>query len=109
MTACCPPGIRGAGRALGLEGDRSVHSDEPPTIDENSGLGGLGFSSQPGDDQVPPPLITRPQPRRRNLRSRVSGSDLIFRGVLRGGGAWVLVLMVLVGAFLAYRASQALH
>jgi phosphate transport system permease protein len=39
----------------------------------------------------------------------VSGSDLVFRGVLRAGGAWVLVIMVLVGAFLAYRASQALH
>jgi phosphate transport system permease protein len=33
----------------------------------------------------------------------------VFRGVLRASGAWVLVIMVLVGAFLAYRAGQALH
>jgi phosphate transport system permease protein len=38
----------------------------------------------------------------------MSGSDLVFRGVLRAGGGWVLILMVLVGAFLAYRAGQAL-
>jgi phosphate transport system permease protein len=34
---------------------------------------------------------------------------MVFRGVLRAGGAWVLVIMVLVGAFLASRAFQALH
>jgi phosphate transport system permease protein len=39
----------------------------------------------------------------------VSGQDLVFRGVLRGSGAWVLILMLLVGSFLAYRAAQALR
>jgi phosphate transport system permease protein len=38
----------------------------------------------------------------------MSTQDLVFRGVLRGSGAWVLILMVLVGTFLAYRAAQAL-
>jgi phosphate transport system permease protein len=37
----------------------------------------------------------------------MSAQDLVFRGVLRGGGAWVLILMVLVGTFLAYRAVEA--
>lgn len=36
-------------------------------------------------------------------------SDKVFRGVIRGGGSTVLVIMVLVGSFLAYRASQALN
>jgi phosphate transport system permease protein len=34
---------------------------------------------------------------------------MVFRGILRGGGTWVLVLMMMVGSFLAYRAWQALH
>jgi phosphate transport system permease protein len=39
----------------------------------------------------------------------MSTQDLVFRGVLRGSGAWVLVIMILVGAFLAYRGVQALR
>ncbi|MGW2549879.1 phosphate ABC transporter permease subunit PstC [Streptomyces sp. NPDC001635] len=35
-------------------------------------------------------------------------SDRVFRGVLRGGGAFVLAIMLLVGGFLTYRAWQAL-
>lgn len=46
---------------------------------------------------------------RRNLTARLSASDRAFRGVARVGGLLVLALMVLVGAFLAYRAAQALH
>lgn len=34
--------------------------------------------------------------------------DKIFRGIIRAGGSVVLVIMILVGAFLAYRASVAL-
>ncbi|MDO0935883.1 phosphate ABC transporter permease subunit PstC [Streptomyces sp. DG2A-72] len=34
--------------------------------------------------------------------------DRVFRGVLRGGGALVLAIMLLVGGFLTYRAWQAL-
>lgn len=45
----------------------------------------------------------------RKLSARLSGSDRAFRAVARGGGVVVLVLLGLVGAFLFYRASQALH
>lgn len=48
-------------------------------------------------------------PARRNLRARLSTSDRVFRGVARGGGLLVLVLMALVGTFLAFRALQALR
>jgi len=37
------------------------------------------------------------------------GSDKVFRGVIRAGGSVVLIIMVLVGSFLAFRASQALN
>jgi phosphate transport system permease protein len=43
------------------------------------------------------------------LTSRLSGSDYVFRAVARGGGLTVLVLMVAVGSFLAFRGAQALH
>jgi phosphate transport system permease protein len=52
-------------------------------------------------EQLPPTPL--------KLSSRLSTSDLAFRAVARGGGLAVLVLMVAVGAFLAYRATQALH
>jgi phosphate transport system permease protein len=38
----------------------------------------------------------------------LSPSDLIFRAIARGGGSVVLIIMIMVGTFLAYRASQAL-
>lgn len=47
--------------------------------------------------------------RARRTRAKVGPVDLVFRGVARSGGALVLVIMVLVGSFLAYRAWQALH
>jgi len=47
--------------------------------------------------------------RGRSLRSRSSGSDLVFRVILTSGGTFVLVLMVLVGTFLFYRSYNALH
>ena len=47
--------------------------------------------------------------RPRKLTARLSGSDRTFRGIATAGGAFVLVLMSLVGTFLAYRAWQALH
>ena len=46
---------------------------------------------------------------RRQLAANPGPADRTFRGVARGGGMLVLVLMVLVGTFLAYRAAQALH
>lgn len=45
----------------------------------------------------------------RNLRSRLSVSDLVFRAIARAGGSVALVIMILVGTFLAYRAYPALH
>ncbi len=48
-----------------------------------------------------------PKPRR--LKSNVGTADKVFRGAARCGGAIVLLLMVLVGTFLAYRAAKALH
>lgn len=45
----------------------------------------------------------------RDLKARLSASDRAFRGVARGGGVVVLVLLGLVGTFLFYRAFQALH
>ncbi|HSR86369.1 MAG TPA: phosphate ABC transporter permease subunit PstC [Streptosporangiaceae bacterium] len=45
----------------------------------------------------------------RKLSARLSTSDLAFRAIARGGGVVVLVLLGLVGTFLFYRASQALH
>ena len=61
--------------------------------------------------EEPPRRPGRPEhaPRKRNLRSRLSVSDLVFRGIARAGGSMALVIMVLVGTFLAYRAYQALH
>ena len=45
----------------------------------------------------------------RKLSARLNASDRAFRGIARGGGIVVLVLLGLVGTFLFYRASQALH
>ncbi len=45
----------------------------------------------------------------RKLSARLSASDRAFRGIARAGGVVVLVLLGLVGTFLFYRASQALH
>jgi phosphate transport system permease protein len=39
----------------------------------------------------------------------VSGSDLLFRSVLRSGGSVALLLMIGVGSFLTFNAWQALH
>src|SRR5215468_1846798 len=45
----------------------------------------------------------------RNLKARLSGPDRLFRGFARAGGVAVLILMIMVGAFLAYRALDALQ
>src|SRR5262245_34035166 len=45
---------------------------------------------------------------RRSLKSRPSKADLAFRQVATGSGVIVLVIMLLVGSFLALRAVQAL-
>ena len=54
-------------------------------------------------------LTSAPPPTRRTLKANVGPADRAFRGIASGGGALVLVIMVLVGTFLAYRAAQALE
>lgn len=46
---------------------------------------------------------------RRDLTARLNSSDRVFRAIARAGGTVVLVLMGLVGTFLAYRAWDALR
>jgi phosphate transport system permease protein len=48
-------------------------------------------------------------PPRRNLKSRLNRSDVVFRVIARAGGSVMLVIMLLIGGFLAFRAAQALH
>jgi len=108
-----PEGRVSIGASEAKEGS-SVHDDEPTEAIDNAGLVGLGFPPREAADPAAGaggPSAARPgryEQRRRNLRSRKSASDLVFRGVLRGGGAWVLVIMILVGSFLGYRAVTAL-
>jgi phosphate transport system permease protein len=45
----------------------------------------------------------------RKLTTKLSASDHAFRWIARGGGVLVLALMLAVGSFLAFRATQALH
>ena len=72
------------------------------------------FRTQPPqtsqDDEPPPtPQYEGPPQTPRKLTGRLSTSDYLFRAVARSGGLVVLVLMVAVGSFLAFRATQALH
>ena len=54
----------------------------------------------------PGPGVAEP---RRRLVAKRSPADLIFRGTVRSGGLAVLAIMLMVGVFLSYRATQALH
>jgi phosphate transport system permease protein len=56
----------------------------------------------------PGPVADVPQTRRR-LVANAGPADKLFRGVARSGGGAVLVLMVMVGIFLTYRAWEALR
>ena len=66
------------------------------------------ITESPGGEPTPRSVAQRP-PGRRNLKAKLSRSDLVFRAIARAGGLFVLVLMLLVGTFLAYRALKALH
>jgi phosphate transport system permease protein len=63
------------------------------------------FSTQPPQNQHEAQPPQAPQ----KLTSKLSASDYLFRAIARSGGLLVLVLMVAVGSFLAYRGAQALH
>lgn len=59
---------------------------------------------------VMPPVVEQAETPEERRRIRPSGGvDLIYRVVLRGGGALVLLLMTLVGVFLFEKASRALN
>ncbi|MGW2559875.1 phosphate ABC transporter permease subunit PstC [Streptomyces sp. NPDC001514] len=60
---------------------------------------GVGQPSGPGPDPLDAPRV---------VRGRDVPADRVFRGAARGSGAVVLVIMLLVGVFLTYRAAQAL-
>ena len=81
-------------------------------VSEDSTVGG---PSADGSGLVPeaPALGDRGDasrtPTPRSLKSRMSRSDLTFRGILGTGGTLVLVLEVLVGTFLGIKAWPALH
>jgi phosphate transport system permease protein len=86
------------------------NEESPVTSGEDSGLSALGFSAPltpgtPPETKAPP----RPGPLERSLKSTIAVSDHVFRAVATVGGLLVLVLMGLVGTFLAIRAWQALH
>src|ERR1700733_717053 len=66
------------------------------------------ISESPGGEPTPRSVAQGP-PGRRNLKAKLSRSDLVFRAIARAGGVFVLVLMLLVGTFLAYRALKALQ
>ena len=53
--------------------------------------------------------VTQAPPARRKLKSKPNTSDLVFRAIARAGGSFVLILMLLVGIFLGYRAVGALR
>jgi phosphate transport system permease protein len=52
--------------------------------------------------------MTEPPQTKRDIVANPGTADRLFRSTARSGGGLVLVVMVLVGTFLAYRASQAL-
>ena len=66
------------------------------------------ITESPGGEPTPRSVAQGP-PGRRNLKAKLSRSDLVFRAIARAGGVFVLVLMLLVGTFLAYRALKALQ
>jgi phosphate transport system permease protein len=73
-----------------------------------SSLEVLGAASAPGATVV---VVERPpaaSETRREAATRRAPSDRAFRGAARGSGAFVLILMTLIGVFLGARAQQAL-
>src|SRR5215469_15038514 len=84
-------------------------------VSDDSSSDGLAALGLPADNATSPGgrqgrgQDRGPVPAKRNLKSRLNPSDRIFRAIARGGGSVVLIIMILVGTFLALRAAQALH
>jgi phosphate transport system permease protein len=77
-----------------------VVSEDPTAHARPADDSGVGAGASPADRR---PRVAR------SLKSRKSGSDLLFRSVLRSGGSVALLIMIGVGSFLAINAWQALH
>src|SRR5689334_20898502 len=80
---------------------------EDPTAHGRRSAGDSGLGSGARSPQYYGDAPRRPPAR--SLKSRASGSDLLFRSVLRSGGSVALLLMIGVGSFLAFNAWDALH
>jgi len=83
-------------------------------VSDDSSSDGLAALGLPADGATSPGARQGGQdpgraPAKRNLTSRLNPSDMVFRAIARGGGSMVLIIMILVGTFLAFRAAQALH
>jgi phosphate transport system permease protein len=78
--------------------------------DPSAGAGQSAFDILMDSGAEPPrPEVSERARAKRNLKSSLTPSDLVFRAIARSGGSLVLVIMILVGTFLAYRATRALH
>jgi len=72
--------------------------------------GTMVSSNDSSADEQPSSFVRfRGLPVPRDLTARLSASDHAFRAITRAGGLLVLLLMVAVGSFLGFRATQALH
>jgi phosphate transport system permease protein len=81
-----------------------VVSEDPTVRMPSADDSGLGSGAPSRDNRG-----EAARPRARNLKSRRSTSDLLFRSVLRSGGSIALLIMIGVGSFLTFNAWDALH
>jgi phosphate transport system permease protein len=82
-----------------------VVSEDPTAREPSAGESGPGTGAPPSGHQGGAQRVRV----KRNLKARLDRSDLVFHAVARAGGSVMLVVMLLIGAFLAFRASQALR
>jgi len=82
-----------------------VVSEDPSA----EGQSAFDYLMETGTQPPRRPEVPERAPAKRNLKSRLSPSDLTFRAIARAGGSVVLIIMILVGTFLAFRATQALR
>jgi phosphate transport system permease protein len=83
-----------------------VVSDDPSA--HGAAISGVTLPDIAAQPQGQPDVPRRP-PVKRNVKARLSPTDLLFRVIASAGGSVALIIMILVGTFLAYRAAQALH